>query len=197
MAFAITEQTVKALGKAMKKDTAQAADKVLAKAARKSGTLGRDTFQRTDYAAIRSAEPKAPLAANAPLSFMPVEDLGEILRAPWAKSTHLITFEGSFDRKLFSNAYGSTKEGYQLWDRHGHALEVDNIFTETLFSNRSNARDLNEGSKWLLNQGTFAKIEGKFIPQHQYMGSYGPVPVPASIDVYFINGKPVRDFVSK
>lgn len=133
------------------------------------------------------------------LRFRPVT-IKELVSSPYddPKSIgNLITFEASFGRDRWSYAYGTTTEGYRLWDRDGHGIRCFNIYAETSPMGRDVFRDFNPGASWLLNYGTFVTIEGAYHPGYPSSSHGGAFNVEKSVDVYFINGKPVRDFVQK
>lgn len=109
----------------------------------------------------------------------------------------LISFEGSFARDRWSYSYGTTTEGYRLWDRAGHSIRCFNIYSERDFSGSHPARDLSAAASWLLNYGTFVKLEGAYHPGYNSSSHGGSFRVEPSIDLYFINGRPVKEFVAK
>lgn len=99
----------------------------------------------------------------------------------------LVSFEGSFGES--KNRYW---RGYQLWDRAGNGVSVYNIYTACEYPNGmkgygvfNTAKDLNaSAARELLQYGKYVKIEGE-------------VKAGACIDIYFINGIPVSQYVSK
>lgn len=110
------------------------------------------------------------------------------------KDGKLVTFEASFDRTSFSSRYGETKFGYKLWDRQGNWVLCENIYTLSSLWDEleglDTSKDFNEATKgWILNYGTFVRIEGAY--------HAGNEREPARVDVYFIDGKPVKEVVNQ
>lgn len=133
------------------------------------------------------------------LNFRPVT-LKDLVTMPYddPKSIGaLVRFEASFGRERWSYVYGTTTDGYKLWDHEGHGIRCYNIFTESSYQGKDASRDLNLASQWLLDNGTYVTIEGAYHPGMRSSTHGADAYVEKSIDVYFINGKPVKDFVSK
>jgi len=113
-----------------------------------------------------------------------------------------VSFEGSFGPVSYPEAYLVTRHGYQLWDHDGHFIRVSNIYTETRpgagGSERDESRDFNAtGRSSLLAYGKFVRIEGTYVASFHASSHGGVFRVPPQIDVWFIDGKPTRDFVSR
>lgn len=135
------------------------------------------------------------------LKFAPVS-VKELMSAEFNKpgnNRKLVAFEGSFGPHVFTPGYNVNDYGYKLWDRDGNGIQVGNIYTEKNHGYyTSDARDLNARAKSeLLTYGKYVKIEGAFIPSHKDSSHGATFVVPPQIDVYFINGRPVREYMSK
>lgn len=115
-----------------------------------------------------------------------------------------IKFEGSFGPETYTVAYLVTNHGYKLWDHSGHGIRVANIFTQVRPGSGPDGkvtdpfRDFNNATRpRLLSYGNYVTIEGTFVAGYDTGSHGGSFRVPPSIDVWFINGKPTSDYVSK
>lgn len=147
---------------------------------------------------ISTAKMASKLTAK-DLSFRPVT-IKDLVASPYDDPKaigNLITFEGSFDRDRWSYTYGKFTNGYRLWDHEGHSIRCYNIYSESNFSSFDGSHDLLPGAQWLLNYGTFVTIEGAYRPGYRSSSHGGDFYAEKGLDVYFINGKPVREFVSQ
>lgn len=115
------------------------------------------------------------------------------------KRGKLVTFEGSFDREQWSISYGSTHHGYQLWDKNGHRIRVYNIYTvKSLETPVDDFRDFNQQAiANLLTYGHYVKIEGEYIPGEFKSSHGGAFYLEPSINIYFIDGTPVQNYIEK
>ncbi|HEY9766560.1 MAG TPA: hypothetical protein V6C82_09340 [Chroococcales cyanobacterium] len=127
------------------------------------------------------------------LQFLSV-GVGELAAGRPQKNDKLVVFEASFERYSYGVRYGESRCGYKLWDRSGSWLLCENIYTGSSAWDQIDGpdpgRDFNPATLgWILNYGTFVRIEGAYHVSDSHL--------PPSVDVYFINGVPVRDLISK
>jgi hypothetical protein len=112
----------------------------------------------------------------------------------------LVRIEASFERFTFAREYGRTYEGYKLWDRAGHWLLCQNIYAVTSVyptATPDRSRDLShEASVHLLGYGTYARLECMFHRRTSGASHGGVFQVPASLDVYTIDGQPTHELVN-
>ncbi len=116
----------------------------------------------------------------------------------------LVAFEGSFGPETYAVAYMVTNHGYKLWDHSGHGIRVRNIYTQTRPGQgpegtvRDRSRDFSDATRpRLLSYGNFVNVEGSYVAGYGDSSHSGSFRVPPTIDVWFINGKPTSDYVSK
>jgi hypothetical protein len=120
--------------------------------------------------------------------------LGQLTRhadvASWEGK--LVRISASFERYSYSLEYGKTYQGYKLWDHDGNWVLCQNIYNlASLYPGAQGdaSRDLAAGpAARLLAYGTFVQLEGKFhLPRAS--ASHGAIfQVPASLDVYSVDG---------
>ncbi len=127
------------------------------------------------------------------LKFLSV-GVGELAAGRPQKNDKLVVFQASFERYSYGVRYGESRYGYKLWDRSGSWVLCENIYTGSSSWDEINGpdpvRDFSPATlAWLLPYGTFVKIEGAYHVSDSHL--------PPSVDVYFINGVPVRDLISK
>jgi hypothetical protein len=107
----------------------------------------------------------------------------------------------SFERYTYALEYGRSLQGYRLWDHDANWVLCQNIYTSSALypgAQGDGSRDLAAGpAARLLAYGRFVQLEGKF-HLARASASHGAVfQVPASLDVYAIDGQATHELVNR
>jgi hypothetical protein len=133
---------------------------------------------------------------------------GETTVAALAKhaATHawegkLVRVAASFERYTYSLEYGRTLQGYKLWDHDGNWVLCQNIYTASSLypgAQGDSSRDLADGpAARLLAYGRFVQLEGQFHLARSGASHGAIFQVPASLDVYTIDGQATHELVNR
>lgn len=149
--------------------------------------------------------PQSPMIAQEamPLKFQAI-DVASLTSPAWNQSANqgkLVRFEGSFGAETFGD-YGLVMKGYKIWDHTGHGLRCENIYSTIDKGGQTHdVGDLRpEDARWLLKPGTFVTVDGAYVPAPALNAERAKNPTLTApdepmINVYFINGEPVKDLV--
>ncbi|MDB5099390.1 MAG: hypothetical protein JWM80_3811 [Cyanobacteria bacterium RYN_339] len=152
---------------------------------------------------------RAPLAVQRPAAEIApqAETIQETTLGTLAKHAGVASWEGklvrvaaSFERYAYAQEYGRSYQGYKLWDHDGNWVLCQNIYTaSSLYPGAQGdaSRDLADGpAARLLAYGTFVQLEGKFHVARSGASHGAIFQVPASLDVYAVEGVATRELVN-